>query len=267
MAVIAVRTNNMRFYYKLLKLSQNTSLRVKFFSENQPIPLKHFDLIITTDEDVHGQSNNGVIHLRYEDLGVDTVPNLIGLIARNQSPCFQKMLIGIDPGEKIGVAAICDGMTLSAQTVYLETLNNAIQGFLLTFPSERIIVRIGDKPISISTVIFNRVFEAFQNIPNLHLEIVNEAATNVKTTSSQQNLSLDEKAAITIGFREGQPKTHMVRTEIPHGRVKEIQNRSRELSGNLTIDSKLAEQVALGKISIEDALRVKTERKNSKKEN
>jgi hypothetical protein len=239
---------------------------MRFYSENQPIPLKHFDLIVTSDEDTDKQYENGVIRLRYEDLGIETVPNIVGLIARNHSSRFQKMLIGIDPGEKIGVAAICDGMTLSAKTVSIKNLNNVIQSFLLTFPSEAIIIRIGDKPISMSNVIFNRIFQAFQKVPNVRLEIVNEAASNVKTTFSQQKYSLDEKAAITIGFREGQPKTHMVRNAIPPGRVKEIQNWSRKVSGNITLDSKLAELVALGKISIEDALKVKTKGNDYKKE-
>ncbi len=257
----------MRFYYKLLRLSQNTSLRLKFFSEDQPIPMKHFDLIITTNEDVQEHKNNGVLRLSYDDLGMETIPNIIGLIARNHSSRFQKMLIGIDPGEKIGVAAICDGMILSAKTISLKNLINVIQGFLLTFPSEAIIIRIGDKPLSMSNVIFNRIFQAFQKVPNIRLEIVNEAASNIKTTPSQQKYSLDEKAAITIGFREGQPITHMVRNEIPPGRVKEIQNRSRELSGNLTLDSELAKRVAIGKISIEDALKVKAKGINNKEEN
>ncbi len=239
---------------------------MKFFSENQPIPLKHFDLIVTTNEDTEEPLKNGVIRLRYEDLGMDTIPNIIGLLARNHSPRFQKMLIGIDPGEKIGVAAICDGMILSAKTVTLTNLNKAIESFLLTFPSENIIIRIGDKPASMSNVIFNRIFQSFQKVPNIRLEIVNEAASNIQTTSSQLKYSLDEKAAITIGFREGQPITHMVRNEIPRGRVKEIQNRSRELSGNITLDPDLAKLVALGKISIQDALKTKAKGTVSKKE-
>ncbi len=265
MAIVAVRTEDMRFYYKLLKLSQDTSLRIKFFPENQDIPRKQFDLLVTTNEEVKDQERIGVLRLKYEDLGVDTIPTIIGLIARNHTPRFQKMIIGIDPGEKIGVATICDGMILSAKTLSLKNLNKTIQGDLLTFPSELVIIRIGDKPKSISKVVFNRIFQVFQKIPNVRLELVNEAASNIKITSSQQKFSLDEKAAITIGFREGQQITHMVRDDIPPGRVKEIQNRSRELSGNLTLDSELAELVALGKLSMEDALKEKIKGKNSKK--
>ncbi len=255
----------MRFYHKMLKLSQDTGLRINFFSENQPISKKHFDLIITTDKINAGEENKKIIHLSYENLGDNTIPTLIGLIARNHTPRFKKMVIGIDPGENIGIAAICDGMILSAKTISLEGLINTIQSFLLTFPSEIIIIRIGDKPLSISMVIFNKLFHIFQQIPKIHLEIVNEVASNIKTTTSQQKYSLDEKAAITIGFREGQEVTHMVRNDIHPGRVKEIQNRSRELSGNLTLDSKLAKMVALGKISMLDALKVKTEQNNNKK--
>ena len=59
----------------------------------------------------------------------------------------------------------------------------------------------------------------------------------------------------------------MVRSDIHPGRLKEIQNRSRELSGNLTLDSDLAELVALGKISIEEALKIKSKGNKNKTEN
>ncbi len=266
LACIAVKTNDMRFYHKLLKLSQNSSLKISFFSESQQILEKNYDLIITTLENTDNQLTDRMIYLNYNDLNSETIPTLIGMIARNHTPRFQKLLIGIDPGKHIGIAAICDGMILSAQTIVLGQLIKTIEKFILSFPAENIFIRIGDQPPQISGMIFNNIFENFQPIGNIKLEIVKEAATNVKDSSSRHTFSMDEKAAITIGFREGQHKTHMVRNQISPGRVKEIQKWSRELSGNLTLDSSLAESVAKGKISLQDALKEKVGTNKRKKE-
>ena len=176
-------------------------------------------------------------------------------------------MIGIDPGEHIGIAAICDGMILSAHTVDLDLLIMTIEKMILSFPAENIYIRIGDQPPPISGLIFNKIFKNFKPIDNIKLEIVKEAASNIKDSYRQHSLSLDEKAAITIGFRKGREKGHMVRNHVSSGRVKEIQKRSRELSGNLTLDSSLAELVAKGEITIEDALKEKSKNKKRNKLN
>ena len=123
------------------------------------------------------------------------------------------MIIGIDPGKHIGIAAICDGMTLSAKTINIENLISVIEAYLITFPADRMFLRIGDQPPSVSRVIFNKLYNVFQKFDNLSLEIVKEASSNVKTSLSQITSSMDENAAINISFREGKQKNHMVRND------------------------------------------------------
>jgi hypothetical protein len=257
----------MRFYHKLLKLSQNSSLKISFFSESQQIPDKNYDLIINTIENRDNQLNDRTVNLNYDDLDSNIIPTLIGMIARDYTPKFQKLVLGIDPGEHIGIAAICDGMILAAQTIDLKFLVMTIEKFILSFPAKKIYIRIGDQPPSISGVIFNKIFKNFKPLNNVKLEMVKEAASSIKDSYKRHSLSLDEKAAITIGFRKGHEKVHMVRNHISSGRVKEIQKRSRDLSGNLTLDSSLAELVAEGKITIEAALKEKSNNKKRNKEN
>jgi len=240
LASIAVKTNDMRFYNKILKLSQSSTLKIHFFPESQLISEGKYDIVVTTSEKPKYEKNSHILYLDYEDLNTETIPTIIGLISRNHNLKFQKMLIGIDPGEHIGIAAICDGMVLSARTVSLEQLINSVETNLLSFPSKRVCIKIGDQPPSISKVIFNKLFNVFRRFDHIQMEIVPEADSNTGNLKTQKSLSTDEKAAIIIGLREGKPQNHMVRSPIPEGRVKEIQNWSREKSGNLTIDSKLA---------------------------
>jgi hypothetical protein len=258
LASIAVKTNDMRFYNKILKLSQNTLLKIHFFPESRQISKGKYDIVITTSEKTSPEKNSQFFHLKYEDLNTETIPTIIGLISRNYCPKFQKMLIGIDPGEHIGIAAICDGMVLSARTVNLEELINVVESNLLSFPSENVCIKIGDQPPSISKVIFNKLFNTYRKFAHIQMEIVPEADSNTGNLKTQKSLSTDEKAAIIIGLRNGKRQTHMVRSNIPEGRVKEIQNWSREKSGNLTIDSKLAKLVAIGEITLEEAISIKS---------
>ena len=267
MASIAVKTNDMRFYNKFLKLSQSSAIKIHFFPESQSISEEMYDIVIITSKKSRNNKNSHILYLDYEDLNAETIPKIIGLISRNYTPKFQKMIIGIDPGEHIGIAAICDGMVLSAKTVSLDQLINGIETNLLSFPSEKVLIKIGDQPPSISKVVFNKIFDVFQKFAHIQMEIVPEADSNTSNIKNQKLLSTDEKAAIIIGLRNGKRRTHMVRSSIPEGRIKEIQNWSREKSGNITIDTKLAKQVAIGEITLEEAISIKSGKTSQDKGN
>jgi hypothetical protein len=248
---------------------EGSRLKANFFAFDQEIPSNKYDLVISTAPELNysaNQKKNKILHLQYEQLDVDLIPKIIGMIARKNTPKFHSLVIGIDPGKRIGLAAICDGMLLSAETGQISQLIAKIQNYILIFPSEMIIIRIGDQPNSVSQVIFNKLFNAFKEIKKIKLEIVTEAYSNPKSPTSHSNFKPDEMAAFTIAQREGKATNHMVRNEIPIGRVKEIQSWSRNLSGNrISLDFKLAKSVALGEITLEKAIKQKEEQLEAKK--
>lgn len=256
----------MRFYYKILKLSKNSPLKINFYSSTQKIPDGKYDLVIYSSKDSIEGQNNHLLFLDYKELSTDTIPKLIGLIARNYNKKFHRMIIGVDPGDHIGIAAICDGMVLYAETIEIRQLIHTVEKLLLLFPAEIVVIRTGDRPISVSNLIFNKIHRAFNKIDFIKLEVVNEASSTIKSPISKINYSQDEKSAIVIGLRRGKIKNHMVRNEIPANRIKEIQNRSRKISGNLTLDLKLAEAVANGVFTLEEAILIKRREKLSPKE-
>ncbi len=254
---IAVQTDDIRFYHKLLNLFEGSRLKANFFTVNQAIPSQKYDLIITTSDQSELLTPQ-VLKLQYDQINSDLIPKIVGLIARKNIPKFKTLVIGVDPGRKIGLAAICDGMLLSAETSRLDKLITKIQNYLLIFPSETIIIRVGDQPISFSQVIFNKLFTIFGKMEKLQIEIVKEANSSSKSPIIPLTLGSDETAAFTIARREGKTANHMVRSEIPIGRIKEIQRWSRELSGNrISLDFELAKFVALGEITLEEALEQK----------
>jgi hypothetical protein len=264
---IAIQTDNMRFYHKLLKLFDGTPLRAKFFTLNQTVPAQKYDLIITSQESGNYLNDTQILQVQLEQITPTLVSRIIGIVARNKEPKFRQLTVGVDPGKNIGVAAICDGMILAAETSKLPRLTQKIEEFLILFPSETVLIRVGDQPTSVSKIIFNKLFSIFGKISNIKLEIVEEAYSSRKKIAPNFPFNPDETAAITIAHRPGEEKNHLVRSSVPFGRIKEIQKWSREMSGNrITLDLELAESVALGKITLEHAIEQKErqleERKN-----
>ncbi len=263
---IAIQTDDTRLYHRLLKLFEGSPLRVKFFTPNQAIPIQKFDLIITTQESINHSNTSQTLQLQPKQIQPDLISKIIGIIARRREPKFRQLILGIDPGKHIGVAAICDGMTLAAETSKLPQLTKKIEEYLILFPSEMVVIRVGDQPTSVSKVIFNKLFTVFGNLDNVKLEIVQEAFSSQKKMTPDFPFSPDETAAIAIAHRHGKVKNHLVRSIVPEGRIKEIQKWSRNMSGNrITLDVELARIVALGEISLEHAIIQKEKQLEAKK--
>lgn len=256
----------MRFYYRISKLFQGSHLIVKFFALNQTIPFHKYDLVITDQEYIHYMDEPKVLRLNLNQIEPLLITKIIGLIVRKREPKFKQVIVGVDPGEQIGLAAICDGMILAADTSRLRQLSKKIEEFIILFPSELVVIRIGDQPTSVSKIIFNKLFTVFSNIDNIKIEIVKETNSNLRKITPDGTFGPDEAAAITIAHRSGKRQNHLVRTKIPSGRIKEIQKWSRKLSYNrITLDAELAHSVALGKISLEEAIKQKEKQIEVKK--
>ncbi|UCE13190.1 MAG: hypothetical protein JSV04_13500 [Candidatus Heimdallarchaeota archaeon] len=263
---IAVQTDDLRLYHKLLRIFEGSHLKPRFFTPNQTIPSQYFDLIITTEELIDNLQEPPILQLKSAQVQPNLKARIISIIARKSDPKFKLLIVGIDPGEHIGLAAICDGMVLAAETIKLTKLTKKIEEYLILFPSEIVVIRIGDQPTSVSRVLFNKLFTVFGNIDKIKLEIVEEAYSSIRKVTPAVPFSSDETAAITIAYRTGKIKNHLVRSNIPIGRIKEIQKWSRNLSNNrITLDTELAQSVALGEISLEEAIIRKEKQLEAKK--
>ncbi len=264
---IAIQTEDMRLYYKLMKYLKAPRLITRFFATDQTIPIEDFDLIITTTVSAETiEPNIKIISLKSDEIEPSIVPRIIGLIARKKTSIFRKLIIGIDPGKTIGLAAVCDGMLLYATTAKLNTLINKLKDVVVTFPSEEIVIRIGNRPPYVSNIIFNKLFSFLGKEPKFTLEIVEESFTTSKNAKLKHQLGINEGAAFSIAQRSGKQYNDMVRNFIPKGHIKEIKNWSRQRSDNrLTVDSQLAEAVAFGDITLDDAILEKKKKLNSDK--
>jgi hypothetical protein len=164
-------------------------------------------------------------------------------------------VIGIDPGEEPGIAVLSNGIVEAVYRVPLGQAVDVIERIKQTYSD--ILVRIGHGARLASMRLANSLVA--QGIP---VELVDESGTSPYLGKGTGGAAIsDIVAAINIAYTQGVRVGHQ---EIlpSKGEIRWIQERSRELSeGRTTISRQLAKRVAIGEITITEAL---TEHKRTK---
>ena len=158
---------------------------------------------------------------------------------------WRELVVGVDPGPRPGVAVMGDGEVLDRRAARdPEDVARLVRGAAANFPAERVRVRVGHG----DTTNRNRIINALA-VEGRFVEIVDERGTTKRTHTR------DLDAAVTIAGGRGVPADPRYPVEPTAGELREIQRRSRIGSrGELTITRELARQVALGRLSIAEAV-------------
>lgn len=158
---------------------------------------------------------------------------------------WQELLIGVDPGREPGVAVLGDGDVLDT---YLapspEAVRDQVRTAMRTFPAKRVRVRVGHGDPTNRNRILNSLAD-----DGLPVEIVDEAGTTHRTPQPDRDAAVD--IARTPGVRVAPP----FEVRPTPGEIREIQRRSRVQSGGeVTISSALADDVARGALTLDEAV-------------
>lgn len=154
-------------------------------------------------------------------------------------------IIGIDPGDRPGIAVLSGDMVVAvfrvplsdAATVVCEEIEDAADPM----------VRIGDG----ARLKGARVID---DLPDITVELVDETGTTPSLGTGARGMG-DVIAAVNIARIEGR-EIESRTIEPTAGELKRIKQRSRERSdGDRTIDETLARRVASGELSLDEALR------------
>ena len=158
---------------------------------------------------------------------------------------IKSLVIGIDPGNCPGIAVIANQSLVEACIVDSpESVAGVVKEYVKLYPSDKTLVRIGHGDRTKRNRIFNAIWDL-----GLPLEIVDES--NTSTVSDQKDIDAAIEIALTSGYRPVK-KQKIIPSE---GEIADIQRKSRISSeGELTISKSLAESVAKGDISMEDAI-------------
>jgi hypothetical protein len=154
--------------------------------------------------------------------------------------------VGVDPGRRIGVAAIADGAVVaSAVCRSVDEAVNRVRLFLQRHPAKRQVVRIGNGAPTVRDVLVQKLSTLATPI-----EVVDE-----RSTTEDVDLP-DVRAAISIAATKGPRVERPPAIALSRGEVKDIQRLSRIRSrGRFTIPAPMARDVAMGLYSLDEAVR------------
>ena len=162
------------------------------------------------------------------------------------------LVFGVDPGPRPGLAWLADGMLVGvAQLEMVDDVADHIQAIATGIQHDRLIVRIGDG----STTLRNRISN-YCLVRGLAVEFVDERRTSRGISRHHHHA-----AATRIALIDGVRINHRQSVSPAEGELRELQRRSRRMSeGNITISRNLAKSVAVGRLTMDEAL----ERQRSK---
>lgn len=155
-----------------------------------------------------------------------------------------RTIVGVDPGERPGIAVLEGDLVVAAVQVPLDEAVAVIESEVAGEPDA--VVRIGHGARLKGARIIN-------DLEDVRIELVDETGTTPSLGQGARGMG-DLLAAVNIARLEGEPVVDR-QVEPTAGELAAIQHRSREVSPvNRAIDESLAERVARGELSIEEAL-------------
>jgi hypothetical protein len=203
-ARIAVATVSGKAYYLIVDRLKERNLPFLSVIPNEPIPTE-IKVVITTEKEVPQVQHEKT--LAYEEgMDLETLINEAVHIAEGREH-FQRIVVGVDPGEVLGLAVLADGRVIETANCFslietVEKIKSVIRGLgAADIPS--IVVKIGDGVPTIKESLLRALDNELP--PKVNLESVSEAGTNRFMTKTKHRRGLrDIVSAIRIAGRSGQ---------------------------------------------------------------
>ncbi len=239
---IALVTKDFSLYQDLTKELRERGLALVTLSPEEVIP-PHVGVVITSPREVASIQFPKVVIASDTETTVNEALRLLNSRAK-----YERAVVGIDPGKEPGIAVVVDGVVAAVYRVPMDQVADVVERIKQTYPY--VLVKIGNGARLIRTQIVNNLVA--QGSP---VELVDESGTSPHLGRGTAGTVIsDIVAAVNIALIEG-TKVGYQDVSPSKGEIRMIQEHSRELSrGRTTIPRKLAERVAKGKISIEEAL-------------
>ncbi|MBP1912871.1 hypothetical protein [Thermococcus stetteri] len=243
---VAIMTGDVRVYYIATKVLKEYKIPFLSLRVGEGIPYD-VEVVLTGEKD---QVEFPVkVIVRDENFIDDLLARLEG---RKR---FQNVFIAIDPGDRPGMSVVADGKVVEVHRLKSPKDVEPVVEMLEKYPSAKL--KIGNGAKRQRTMMLKALGEVLGY--DYPIIIVNESRTTPKVGGIESSSVVDIVASINIGLREGRETTIGDVLEIKEPTKREIEHikrRSRELSGNITISSRLAREVALGNLTLEEAIEI-----------
>jgi len=250
--VLGVQANDFAAYYDIVQALRARHIPFVPIAPGDPIPAQVGALVVT-----------GPVPEKDLPLTPDSVPIVAfttpertieeALRALDGDAPVQHILIGIDPGEHPGIAVIGDGRILRLiHAGSPELVRPALEHVLSIYGVERIVLRVGDG----APTFRDRILHTIAGM-RVVLELVDESHST--PANYHGAAERDTQAAARIAITPGSPLAASdVGPVIPtEGELRDIQRKSRMASdGKVTISRALARNVALGRLTLAQAVQL-----------
>ena len=155
-----------------------------------------------------------------------------------------RTVVGIDPGDRPGVAVLVDETVVAVFQVSVEEVPELVHREISD--ARNPLVRIGDG----ARLQGSKLIDRLEDVP---IELVDETGTTPYLGAGSRGMG-DVLAAVNIARREGK-RVESREIEPTAGEIQLIKNRSRRRSDDgRTIDQSLARRVALGELTLDEAI-------------
>lgn len=237
--LIGLYTKDFRFFHDVRKILKARGIPFIGISVGEEIP-ENVGVLLTSS--VERDDFDYEPKVASESIGEAITRALCILAGKTE---INSLIIGIDPGPKPGLAAVANGTVLETRIVESpEHVAELVRELVGTYAPRHSRIRIGHgDPLNRNRIVNSLLDEGH------HIEMVDERGT----TRRLENPDLE--AAKQIAAVKGNTIREKLQV-IPTARqLKEIQRQSRIASENrITISTDLARDVAIGKITLNEAL-------------
>ena len=200
-AKIALATVSGKAYYQLVNELKRKGLPFLSLKPWDPIPL-NIKVVITTKKERHLVKHPTVLIFEHESNPTSVIDEAILSVQGKRN--YEKVVVGVDPGETYGVAVLGDDNVL--ETLVCSSLKEAVDiilGDSKRFPATVSLVKVGDGAPVYAKQLLHSLDEALPQ--ETVIEIVSEAGTSrfINETAHRRGLR-DKMSAIEIAGRKGQ---------------------------------------------------------------
>ncbi|WP_188202405.1 hypothetical protein [Thermococcus camini] len=253
---VAIVTSDARVYYTATKVLREYGIPFHSLQVGEEIPFD-VEVVLTGERDYRRVRFPVKVIVRDENFIDELLAKLEG---RER---FKRIYIAIDPGERPGLSVVADNRVLEVHHLKSPRDVGIILDLLDKYPGAKIKIGHGAKRQRVL------MLKALADVLGYDypLIVVNESRTTPKVGGIEVSQVQDIVAAINIGLREGRevPIGELLDVKEPTKReIEDIKRRSRELSGNITISSRLAREVALGNLTLDEAIDRQRKRRRSR---
>jgi len=203
-AKIGIATEYGKPYFKLSKIFKELSIP---FDSILPSEIDDFDgdLIVTTEKEAPKQIS---IPILFDEI-ISKDPIVVkGIITKmlNSSTSLSKLVLGIDPGQRIGVSVTyLENEIARAFFVSIEKLIHYLISILAELPAARKILKIGNGDMKTANKILQMLNLKFCS--KFEIEFVDESNTSLKIKNHNQRGKRDMLSAQFISQRTGISKS------------------------------------------------------------